>query len=127
MTLAGARDEGHPCQIPLYSHLHSASGQIYLHPGPECLCVWLEKGLKALEYILVLVSCSQDFLNGISPNYPYAHQDLKYYIGNHEHVCKVYTDTDGTRENQMKRFHWDQDQIAHIKNCIANLDQQAQS
>lgn len=30
-------------------------------------------------------------------------------------------------ENQMKRYHWDQDQIAHMKNCIANLNQQAQS
>lgn len=64
VTLTGARDEGHPCQIPLYSPLHAAPGQIYLHPGPEfvCVCVWLERGLKVLEYILVLLFRPRDFL-----------------------------------------------------------------
>ncbi|KAG8147765.1 putative ATP-binding cassette sub-family F member 2 protein, partial [Naja naja] len=51
--------------------------------------------------ILVLISHSQDFLNGVCSNIIHLHnRKLKYYT---------------LEENQMKRFHWEQDQIAHMK------------
>uniref|UniRef100_A0A2K5PXK8 ABC transporter domain-containing protein n=1 Tax=Cebus imitator TaxID=2715852 RepID=A0A2K5PXK8_CEBIM len=72
-------------------------------------CVWLEE-LKIFKHILVLISHSQDFLNG--------------YV-------KTWLELE---ENQMKKFHWQQDHIAHMKNYIAKfghssakLAQQAQS
>ena len=45
-------------------------------------CVWLEETLKRWKRILLLVSHSQDFLNGVCTNIINMHQKkLKYYAG----------------------------------------------
>ncbi|KAK5601545.1 ATP-binding cassette sub- F member 2 [Crenichthys baileyi] len=45
-------------------------------------CVWLEEELKSFKRILVLISHSQDFLNGVCTNIIHLHQrKLKYYTG----------------------------------------------
>uniref|UniRef100_A0A8C5NX39 ABC transporter domain-containing protein n=1 Tax=Jaculus jaculus TaxID=51337 RepID=A0A8C5NX39_JACJA len=94
--------------------------------------VWLEEELRTFKRILVLVSHSQDFLNGVSTNIIHVHhRRLKHYTGNYDQYVKTWLELE---ENQMKRFHWEQDQIAHMKNYItgfghgsANLARQAQS
>ncbi|KAL6081708.1 hypothetical protein STEG23_005615 [Scotinomys teguina] len=82
-------------------------------------CVWLEEELKTFKRILVLVSHSQDFLNGVCTNIIHMHnKKLKYYTGNYDQYVKTRLELE---ENQMKRFHWEQDQIAHMKNYIARF------
>jgi energy-coupling factor transporter ATP-binding protein EcfA2 len=45
-------------------------------------CVWLEEYLAKFNRILLLVSHSQDFLNGVCTNIIHMHQkQLKYYSG----------------------------------------------
>lgn len=89
----------------------------------------------------MLISHSQDFLNGICTNIIHMHnRKLKYYTvsgcaankngdavlssgvclmfcgpslqGNYDQYVKTRLELE---ENQMKRFHWEQDQIAHMK------------
>lgn len=82
-------------------------------------CVWLEEELREYKRILVLISHSQDFLNGVCTNI--IHMDkkrLKYYTGNYEAFCKTRNEQ---LENQMKQYNWEQDQIAHMKNYIARF------
>ncbi|MCJ8731834.1 hypothetical protein PDJAM_G00203850 [Pangasius djambal] len=82
-------------------------------------CVWLEEELKEFKRILVLISHSQDFLNGVCTNIIHLHQrKLKYYTGNYDQYVKTREELE---ENQMKRFNWEQDQIAHMKNYIARF------
>uniref|UniRef100_A0A3B5LYQ0 ATP-binding cassette sub-family F member 2 n=1 Tax=Xiphophorus couchianus TaxID=32473 RepID=A0A3B5LYQ0_9TELE len=82
-------------------------------------CVWLEEELKSFKRILVLISHSQDFLNGVCTNIIHLHQrKLKYYTGNYDQYVKTRAELE---ENQMKRFNWEQDQIAHMKNYIARF------
>uniref|UniRef100_A0A7N8YFF1 ATP-binding cassette sub-family F member 2 n=1 Tax=Mastacembelus armatus TaxID=205130 RepID=A0A7N8YFF1_9TELE len=82
-------------------------------------CVWLEEELKSFKRILVLISHSQDFLNGVCTNIIHLHQrKLKYYTGNYDQYVKTREELE---ENQMKRFNWEQDQIAHMKNYIARF------
>uniref|UniRef100_A0A8C5SAG0 ATP binding cassette subfamily F member 2 n=1 Tax=Laticauda laticaudata TaxID=8630 RepID=A0A8C5SAG0_LATLA len=82
-------------------------------------CVWLEEELKTFKRILVLISHSQDFLNGVCSNIIHLHnRKLKYYTGNYDQYVKTRVELE---ENQMKRFHWEQDQIAHMKNYIARF------
>uniref|UniRef100_A0A9J7Y8J9 ATP-binding cassette, sub-family F (GCN20), member 2b n=1 Tax=Cyprinus carpio carpio TaxID=630221 RepID=A0A9J7Y8J9_CYPCA len=76
-------------------------------------CVWLEEELKSFKRILVLISHSQDFLNGVCTNIIHLHQrKLKYYTGNYDQYVKTREELE---ENQMKRYNWEQDQIAHMK------------
>ena len=45
-------------------------------------CVWLEETLKNFKRILLMVSHSQDFMNGVCTNIIHMHQrQLKYYAG----------------------------------------------
>ncbi|NP_001080067.1 ATP binding cassette subfamily F member 2 L homeolog isoform X1 [Xenopus laevis] len=82
-------------------------------------CVWLEEELKSFRRILVLISHSQDFLNGVCTNIIHLHnRKLKYYTGNYDQYVKTRLELE---ENQMKRFNWEQDQIAHMKNYIARF------
>ncbi|XP_078234324.1 ATP-binding cassette sub-family F member 2 isoform X1 [Pogona vitticeps] len=82
-------------------------------------CVWLEEELKTFKRILVLISHSQDFLNGVCTNIIHMHnRKLKYYTGNYDQYVKTRLELE---ENQMKRFHWEQDQISHMKNYIARF------
>ncbi|KAJ8465944.1 hypothetical protein OPV22_028496 [Ensete ventricosum] len=48
-------------------------------------CVWLEETLKKLDRILVVVSHSQDFLNGVCTNIIHMQsKKLKFYTGNYD-------------------------------------------
>lgn len=82
-------------------------------------CVWLEEELSQYKRILVLISHSQDFLNGVCTNI--IHMDkkrLKYFGGNYEAFVRTRMEL---LENQMKQYNWEQDQIAHMKNYIARF------
>ena len=76
-------------------------------------CVWLEEELKSYKRILVLISHSQDFLNGVCNQIIHIDkQKLKYYGGNYDAFVKTRVEL---LENQMKRYNWEQSQIAHMK------------
>jgi len=82
-------------------------------------CVWLEEYLKDYNRILMLVSHSQDFLNGVCTNIMHLKdKKLSYYTGNYDTYVKTRAEKE---ENQMKQYHWEQDQIAHMKNYIARF------
>lgn len=82
-------------------------------------CVWLEEELKTYKRILVIISHSQDFLNGVCTNIVHMTQKrLKYFTGNYEQFVKTRMEL---LENQMKQYNWEQDQIAHMKNYIARF------
>lgn len=82
-------------------------------------CVWLEGELAKYKRILVIISHSQDFLNGVCSNV--IHMDkkkLKYFGGNYDAFVRTRLEL---LENQMKQYQWEQDQIAHMKNYIARF------
>merc|ERR1719167_1455711 len=82
-------------------------------------CVWLEEELKTYPTILVIISHSQDFLNGVCTNIIHLDQKkLKMYGGNYDIFMRTRMELD---ENQMKQYQWEQDQIAHMKNYIARF------
>ncbi|XP_078040945.1 ATP-binding cassette sub-family F member 2 [Augochlora pura] len=82
-------------------------------------CVWLEEELKTYKRILVIISHSQDFLNGICTNIIHVNKkQLKYYTGNYEAFVKTRMEL---LENQAKQYNWEQDQIAHMRNYIARF------
>uniref|UniRef100_A0A336LIB6 ATP-binding cassette sub-family F member 2 n=1 Tax=Culicoides sonorensis TaxID=179676 RepID=A0A336LIB6_CULSO len=82
-------------------------------------CVWLEEELKTYKRILVIISHSQDFLNGVCTNIIHmTKKRLKYYTGNYDMFVKTRLEL---LENQMKQYNWEQDQIAHMKNYIARF------
>merc|ERR1711881_685961 len=82
-------------------------------------CVWLEVELKAYPTILLLVSHSQDFLNGVCTSIMHMDQrKLKIYGGNYDQFIKTRSEV---LEAQMKQYNWEQDQIAHMKNYIARF------
>jgi ABC-type multidrug transport system ATPase subunit len=48
-------------------------------------CVWLEHYLQKYPKCLVIISHSQDFLNGVCTNIiEFAHQNITYYSGNYD-------------------------------------------
>jgi len=82
-------------------------------------CVWLEEELKTYPTILLIVSHSQDFLNGVCTQI--MHMDLrklKIYGGNYDQFIKTRAEQ---VEAQMKQYNWEQDQIAHMKEYIARF------
>ncbi|VVC32084.1 ABC transporter-like,P-loop containing nucleoside triphosphate hydrolase,ABC transporter [Cinara cedri] len=82
-------------------------------------CVWLEEELKSYKRILVIISHSQDFLNGICTNTIHLDKKrLKFYGGNYDAFVRT---REEQLENQMKQYNWEQDQIAHMKNYIARF------
>lgn len=82
-------------------------------------CVWLEEELKNYKQILVIISHSQDFMNGVCTNIIHLDQKkLKYYGGNYDTFIKTKLELE---ENQEKKYQWEQDQIAHMKNYIARF------
>lgn len=82
-------------------------------------CVWLEQYLKNYKRILVIISHSQDFLNGVCTNIIHMHlKKLHYFGGNYDAYVQTRVELE---ENQMKKFRWEQDQIAHMKNYIARF------
>lgn len=94
-------------------------------------CVWLEDYLQKYEHILLLVSHSQDFLDGVCTNIMHLRQaKLTYYTGNYS----TYVKTRQEKEvNQMKEYEKQQGEIEHLKKFIsscgtyANLVKQAKS
>ncbi|KAF9926732.1 hypothetical protein BGZ65_007179, partial [Modicella reniformis] len=95
-------------------------------------CVWLEDYLSKYDRILVLISHSQDFLNGVCTNTMNLNhkRKLAYYGGNYDTYVKTRAEME---VNQMKAYVKQQDEIAHIKKFIAsagtyaNLVRQAKS
>jgi ATP-binding cassette, subfamily F, member 2 len=94
-------------------------------------CVWLEEYLKKWESTLVLVSHSQDFLNGVcSTMIDMRQKQLLYYGGNYDSYIKTRSEQE---VNQMKAYEKQQEEIKHIKKFIAsagtyaNLVRQAKS
>lgn len=82
-------------------------------------CVWLEEELKNYKRILVLISHSQDFLNGVCTNIIHmTKKRLNYYTGNYDSFVKTRLEL---LTNQMKQYNWEQDQIAHMKQYIARF------
>lgn len=95
-------------------------------------CVWLEKYLSTYPYCLVVVSHSQDFLNGVCTNIVdiTPEKTLVGYTGNYDTYIKTKTENE---INQMKRYKKEQDDIKHLKSFISscgtysNLVKQAKS
>lgn len=94
-------------------------------------CVWLEEYLKRWDRTLILVSHSQDFLNSVCTNMIDMRMKLVLaYGGNYDSYLKTRTEQE---TNQMKQYHKQQEEIAHIKKFIAsagtyaNLVRQAKS
>lgn len=82
-------------------------------------CVWLEDTLKNFNKILVVVSHSQDFLNGVCTNIIHMQsKKLKFYTGNFDQFCQTRRELE---ENQMKQYKWEQEQIANMKEYIARF------
>ncbi|XP_014783204.1 ATP-binding cassette sub-family F member 2 [Octopus bimaculoides] len=82
-------------------------------------CVWLEEELRNYKRILVIISHSQDFLNGVCTTIIHMHlRKLVYYGGNFDAYIQTRNEVE---ENQMKKYKWEQDQIAHMKNYIARF------
>ena len=94
-------------------------------------CVWLEEYLKRFDRTLVLVSHSQDFLNGVCTNMiDMREKKLMAFGGNYDSYVKTRSELE---TNQMKQYAKQQEEIAHIKKFIAsagtyaNLVKQAKS
>lgn len=82
-------------------------------------CVWLEEELKNYPTILLIISHSQDFLNGVCNNILHLElKQLKTYGGNYDTFVRTKNELE---EAQMKQYNWEQDQIAHMKNYIARF------
>jgi len=82
-------------------------------------CVWLEEELKTYKRILVLVSHSQDFLNGVCSNIIHMTQKkLITYTGNYDQYVITKSELE---ENQMKAYKREQEEIAHMKDYIARF------
>ncbi|KAK3843257.1 MAG: P-loop containing nucleoside triphosphate hydrolase protein [Linnemannia gamsii] len=95
-------------------------------------CVWLEDYLAKYDRILILISHSQDFLNGVCTNIMNLNHKRKLinYGGNYDTYVKTRSELE---VNQMKAYVKQQEEIAHIKKFIAsagtyaNLVRQAKS
>ncbi|XP_052177876.1 ABC transporter F family member 1-like isoform X1 [Diospyros lotus] len=82
-------------------------------------CVWLEETLKKFDRILVVVSHSQDFLNGVCTNIIHMqNKKLKPYTGNYDQYVQTRSELE---ENKMKQYKWEQEQIASMKEYIARF------
>ncbi|TGZ73914.1 hypothetical protein CRM22_001247 [Opisthorchis felineus] len=82
-------------------------------------CVWLERELVNYPRCLVIISHSQDFLNGVCTNIVLMHRHkLSYFSGNYDQYVRTRVELE---ENQMKRYKWEQDQISSMKDYIARF------
>jgi ATP-binding cassette, subfamily F, member 2 len=71
-----------------------------------------------LLQILIVVSHSQDFLNGVCTNMMVMQQrQLRYWGGNYDTYVSTRTEQD---TNQLKMYKKQQDEIAHTKAFIAS-------
>ena len=79
--------------------------------------VWLEAYLSTYNHILVITSHSQDFMDSVCTNVMdlTPKKKMVYYTGNYT----TYVRTKGENEvNQMKAYHKQQEEIAHIKKYV---------
>ncbi|KAA3677359.1 ATP-binding cassette, subfamily F, member 2 [Paragonimus westermani] len=82
-------------------------------------CVWLERELVNYPRCLVIISHSQDFLNGVCTNIILMQKHkLSYFSGNYDQYVRTRFELE---ENQMKRYKWEQDQISVMKDYIARF------
>jgi ATP-binding cassette subfamily F protein 2 len=99
--------------------------------------VWLEEYLKRYDKILVIVSHSIDFMNGVCTNImhltskkgehckvprhralvTYFFLELQFYSGNYDQYVKTREENEA---NQMKQYAKQQEEIRHIKEFIAS-------
>jgi len=93
--------------------------------------VWLEDYLSTYKKCLIVVSHSQDFLNGVCTHIIWITQaKLTYYTGNYDTYVKSRADNDIV---QQKQYEKEQEDIKHLKQFIAscgtysNLVKQAKS
>ncbi|RWW87390.1 hypothetical protein BHE74_00003780 [Ensete ventricosum] len=117
--------------LTFHGHDLIVDSELELNYGRYCLlgfvllfadleaCVWLEESLKKFDRILVVVSHSQDFLNGVCTNIIHMqNKKLKFYTGNYDQYVQTRADLE---ENQMKQYKWEQEQIASMKEYIARF------
>lgn len=82
-------------------------------------CVWLEEELSQYKRTLLVVSHSQDFMNGVCTNIIHLFQkQLVYYGGNYDSFVKTRLEL---LENQQKRYNWEQSQLQHMKDYVARF------
>lgn len=94
--------------------------------------VWLEAYLSTYNHILVITSHSQDFMDSVCTHIMdlTMKKKLIYYGGNYTTYVKTKQENE---INQMKAYHKQQEEIAHINNFIrsagtfSNLVRQAKS
>ena len=116
-----------PPSLPSPRHPRTARPQ---HLDLEA-CVWLEDYLSTYNKTLIVISHSQDFLNGVcTAMMVMQEQKLRYWSGNFD----AYTKTRNEQEtNQIKLYKKQQVEISEIKQFIAscgtyaNLVRQAKS
>mmetsp|Transcript_32749 Transcript_32749/g.83665 ORF Transcript_32749/g.83665 Transcript_32749/m.83665 type:complete len:614 (+) Transcript_32749:169-2010(+) len=94
-------------------------------------CVWLEEYLKTYDKCLIIISHSEDFLDGVCTHTIWlTQQQLQYYTGNYTTFKKTVAENEII---QQKKYEKEQDDIKHIKQFIAscgtysNLVKQAKS
>ncbi|OUS47973.1 P-loop containing nucleoside triphosphate hydrolase protein [Ostreococcus tauri] len=94
-------------------------------------CVWLEKYLAEYKKCLIIVSHSQDFLNGVCTHIIWlTQQKLTYYTGNYDTFCNTVEENNIV---QQKKYEKEQADIKHLKEFIAscgtysNMRKQAES
>jgi ATP-binding cassette subfamily F protein 2 len=95
-------------------------------------CVWLENYLSTYDRCLVVVSHSQDFMNGVCTHMIHLTPTSKLvnYTGNYDMFVQTKKELE---VNQMKQYTKQQDDIKHLKAFIAscgtysNLVRQAKS
>ncbi len=81
-------------------------------------CVWLEYYLSSYSKNLIVISHSQDFLNGVCTNMMVLQQrKLRYWGGNYDQYIKTKTEQD---LNQLKLYKKQQEEMKHTKEFIAS-------
>ena len=94
-------------------------------------CVWLENYLGSYPNTVIVVSHSQDFLNGVCTNIMELNQShqLQYYGGNYDTFIRT---REELRTHQLKKYKKEQEDITRLKKFIrscgtySNLVKQAQ-
>ncbi|CAJ0577055.1 unnamed protein product, partial [Mesorhabditis spiculigera] len=82
-------------------------------------CVWLEEELAKYKRCLLIVSHSQDFMNGVCTNIIHLFQrQLVYFGGNYDSFIKT---REELLENQIKRYNWEQSQLQNMKDYVARF------
>lgn len=82
-------------------------------------CVWLENYLSQYQRILVIISHSQDFMNGVCTNILHMQgKTIANYAGNYDTYVVSRAQLE---ENQMKKYNHEQEQIKDMKEYIARF------